>query len=65
MISHNEELAYLREIEYIRAERDWEERESLREMFQLPARIVVIKEDTNESIISKISGNYQERVFTR
>lgn len=65
MLSHNEEVGYLRELAYIRAERDWEERESLREMFQLPARIVVIKEDTNESIISKISRDNKEGICTR
>jgi len=59
MISSKEEFEYMREIEYLRAEKDWEEREALREMFQQPAKIIVLglqEEDKNESIISKISG---------
>lgn len=64
MISSREQFEYHREIEYIRAERDWEEREALREMFQLPAKIIVVKEESNESIISKISRDNKEGILT-
>ncbi len=57
MISAREEFEYRREIEYLSAEKDWEEREALREMFQKPAKITNLglkEEEEDEPIISTV-----------